>query len=344
MNFILRFPMILFIGCFGVSGISFAQTVERKENNTVSKQTKISANTGGQYLIGSGDVLDIRIYNRPQLSRETVRVDGQGMIRMPLIKEPIRASCRTDTDLAKEITRLYLEYLRSPHVEVFIKEFKSKPVVVFGAIREPGRFQMQRQIRLLELLSFAGGPTEQAGGRIQIRHDLNFKPCITKRNENASSENLKSSNETQKSVEWFELKDLLNSNQFDDRNNPIILPGDVVNLIEADKVYVIGNVYKPITIPLKERVTLTQALAMAGGVMQDTNLDRISISRRSNDDNSKLEIIVNLKDINKKRAEDIILKPNDIVEVRSSRTKKFIRSLIESVAPGIFRLPVRVIP
>lgn len=332
MNLILRFLTILWLGCCGVSGFSFAQTVDHIKSNGVPTPAKNSVNMVSQYLIGIGDVLDIRIYNRPQLSRETVRVDGQGMIRMPLIKEPIRASCRTDTDLAEAISRRYLEYLKYPHVDVFIKDFKSRQVAVIGAIREPGRFQMQRQIRLLELLSFAGGPTEQAGGRIQIRHDLSVKPCT------------EPAKETRTNVEWFELKDLLNSNKFDDKNNPIILPGDVVNLIEADKIYVIGNVYRPTTISLKERITLTQALAMAGGVMQDTDLDKIRVSRRSVDGISNVELIVNLKAINKNKAEDIALKPNDIVEVRSSRAKKFIRGLIESVAPGIFRLPVRIIP
>ena len=117
----------------------------------------------------------------------------------------------------------------------------------------------------------------------------------------------------------------------------------MVNLIEADKIYVIGNMYRPTTISLKERITLTQALAMAGGVMQDTDLDKISVSRGSVDGMGKVELIVNLTAINKNKAEDIALKPNHIVEVRSSRAKKFIRGLIESVAPGIFRLPVRII-
>ena len=51
-----------------------------------------------RYLIGPGDVLDIRIYNRPLLSRESVRVDERGMIRMPLVNE-IKAQCRDQDDL-----------------------------------------------------------------------------------------------------------------------------------------------------------------------------------------------------------------------------------------------------
>ena len=137
---------------------------------------------------------------------------------------------------------------------------------------------------------------------------------------------------------------MLSSNKSNDQNNPIVRPGDIVNLIEADKIYVIGNVFKPTTISLKEQVTLKQAIAMAGGVMQDTKLDKIIVSRRSTDGVSRVEMIVNLKAINKKAARDIVLKRNDIVEVHSSRKKKFIRSLMESIAPGIFRLPVRIIP
>lgn len=332
--------MIVVLG----AGASFVSPTLAQDGETEKfADTKSFESGAREYLIGTGDVLDIRVYNRPQLSRETVRVDGQGMIRMPLIKERIQANCRTDTDLATAITRLYSEYLRYPHVEVFIKEFQSKPVTVFGAIREPGRFQMRRQIRLVELMSLAGGPTEHAGGRIQIRHDLSFRQCEVPDSETKSTGNTETANETRPAVEWYDLNDLLGSNQSSDKNNPIIRPGDIVNLIEADKIYVIGNVFRPTTIALKERVTLTQALAIAGGVMQDTDLDRIRVSRPSSDGVTRTELIADLKAISKREAEDIVLKPNDIVEVRSSRSKKFLRGLMESIAPGVFRLPIRVI-
>src|SRR5687767_9883985 len=55
--------------------------------------------TDERYRIGAGDVLDIRVFNRPQLSREAVRVDGRGMIRMPLIEEEIQALCLTEGEL-----------------------------------------------------------------------------------------------------------------------------------------------------------------------------------------------------------------------------------------------------
>src|SRR6266513_4560033 len=89
-----------------------------------------------RYRICAGDVLDIRIYNRPQLSREAVRVEGSGMIRMPLIESEIQAACRTEGELARDITTKYTKFYRNPQVDVFIKEYHSKQVAIIGAVNE----------------------------------------------------------------------------------------------------------------------------------------------------------------------------------------------------------------
>jgi protein involved in polysaccharide export with SLBB domain len=85
-----------------------------------------------RYRIGAGDVLDIRVYNRPQLSREAVRVEGSGMIRMPLIETEIQASCLTEGELAKEIAGRYTKYYRNLQVDVFIKGYHSRQVAIIG--------------------------------------------------------------------------------------------------------------------------------------------------------------------------------------------------------------------
>ena len=100
-----------------------------------------TAKDDDRYRIGPGDVLDIRFYNRPQLSREAVRVDGHGMIRMPLVEGEIKAACLTESELSTEIASRYLKYYRNPHIDVFIKEYQSEPVAVIGAVNAPGRFQ-----------------------------------------------------------------------------------------------------------------------------------------------------------------------------------------------------------
>ena len=89
-----------------------------------------------RYRIGPGDVLDIRYFNRPNLSREAVRVEGNGMIRMPLIDSEIQAACKTEGELAKEIAGRYTKFYRNPQVDVFVKEYHSKPVAIIGAVNE----------------------------------------------------------------------------------------------------------------------------------------------------------------------------------------------------------------
>src|SRR5687768_1481458 len=130
-----------------------------------------------RYRIGPGDVLDIRIFNRPNLSRDAVRVEGSGMIRMPLIDTEIQAACKTEGELAKEITSRYLKYYRNPQVDVFIKEYHSKQVAIIGAVNEQSRFELQRRIRLLDLLTYAKGPTSKAGQTINIVHSTPALAC-----------------------------------------------------------------------------------------------------------------------------------------------------------------------
>src|SRR5689334_11899082 len=130
-----------------------------------------------RYRIGPGDVLDIRIYNRPQLSREAVRVEGSGMFRMPLIETEIQASCLTEGELAKEIATRYAKYYRNLQVDVFIKEYHSRQVAIIGAVNDQSRFELQRRVRLLELLTYAKGPSAHAGQTVRSEERRVGKEC-----------------------------------------------------------------------------------------------------------------------------------------------------------------------
>lgn len=287
-----------------------------------------------RYKIGPGDVLEVRLYKLPDLSRESLRVEESGTIRMPLINEEIPASCRTETELAKDIASRYLTLMRNPQVDVFVKEYNSRPVAVIGAVNTPGRFQLQRRIRLLDLLSFAGGPAERAGGNIQVVHELSFPVC-----EKANSQTDPTSGDAL-GISVFKLRDTLAGNS---RANPYVRPGDVITVLEFEQIYVIGNVVRPAAFPLKERITLTQAIAMAGGTLRDSQSDRIRVIRQNASDNLKQELIVDLKAINKRQAADIVLQPNDIVEVPTANGRRFLRNILERVVPGIARFPTQII-
>lgn len=283
-----------------------------------------------RYRIGTGDVLDIRIYNRPQLSREAVRVEGSGMIRMPLIETEIQASCQTEGELAKEIASRYTKYYRNLQVDVFIKEYHSRQVAVIGAVNDQSRFELQRRVRLLELLTYAKGPSAKAGQTINIVHSTSISPC---KQATEPEDNLAFSS--------FKLSDVLEGKP---ESNPYLEAGDIVTIPEADQVYVVGNVFQPLTIPLREPVTLTRAIAMAGGLRQDTKKDKIRVLRQEPGTSVRKEIVVDLAAIEKKRSEDLALAPNDIIDVPTSAGKSFLRSLVQGVVPGVGQLPVRVVP
>jgi polysaccharide export outer membrane protein len=282
-----------------------------------------------RYRIGPADVLDIRIYNRPHLSRDAVRVEGNGMIRMPLIETEIRAACLTEGELAKEISTRYAKYYKNLQVDVFIKEYHSQQVAVIGAVNDQSRFELQRRVRLLELLTYAKGPSTKAGQTINIVHSTKTSPC----NQADESDTTAFSS--------YKLNDVL---QGDPKSNPYLEAGDIVTIPEADQVYVVGNVFMPLTIALKEPITLTRAIAMAGGLKQDTRKDKIRVLRQEPGTTIRKEITVDLYAIEKKRSEDLALAPNDIIDVPTSAGKSFLRSLIQGVVPGVSQLPVRVVP
>jgi len=332
--------------CFGIAILAFIPgSVSAQKSVGVETSQAATAGPGSavvsavkssedRYRIGPGDILDIRVFNKPQFSRDSVRVDGRGMIRMPLIAGEIQAACRTEQELADEITTRYDEYLRNPQVDVFIRDYQSQPVAVLGAVRAPSRFQLQRRVHLLELLSYVGGPTETAGRTIQVVHTAVPSACETRGTTKPE--------ETETSVlDNYKLSETLKG---EEAANPFVRPGDVVNITEAEQAFVVGNVLRPAAIALKEPITVSRAIAMSGGTMPDTKTDRVRIVRQTPGSASKTEIFVDLKAIDKRQAEDVVLQAGDIVDVPTSGTKRLLRSLVSTVVPTVSQLPVRVIP
>lgn len=286
-----------------------------------------------RYRIGPGDVLTINVRKAPELSG-TFRVDQRGMIKIPMIDGEVQAACNTESELAGRIRTLYLEYKNDPVVEIFVSEFQSRPVSVIGAVNAPGQFRLQRQVRLLELLSFAGGPSTASGRLINLIHTGSPIVCS---NGNAET----SPPEAYQGLQMLKLTDTLKGKQ---EANPFVQPGDIIQLPEADQVFVIGHVVSPRAIVLKDKViTVSWALAMAGGVARDGKSDNIHIIRETTN-GGKQEIPINLKAIQRQQAADLVLLPNDIVEVGTSTGKTILGILQGAVPAAVSQGVVRAIP
>lgn len=305
-------------------------TLAQQTNNATLAATPTPKGTeDDRYRLGAGDVIDVRIYNRPNLTRENVRIEGNGMFRMPLIDTEIQGACKTEGELAKEIATRYARYYKNLQVDVFIKGYHSHQVAIIGAVNEQSRFELQRRVRLLELLTYAKGPSSKAGQTINIVHSTAPSLCRQKTDDEIEA------------FSSFKLSDTLIG---DPKANPYLEAGDIVTIPEADQVYVVGNVYHPVTIPLKDPITLSEAIAMAGGVKLDTKKDKIRVVRREPGSTAKKEIIVDLSAIEKKRAEDLALLPNDIIDVPLSTGKSLLRGMVTGGAQSVTQLPLMVIP
>jgi len=274
-----------------------------------------------RYRIGAGDVVSIQVLKSAELSA-SARVDQRGMIRLPMVEGEIFAACRTEGELAEELTKIYLEYKKNPQVQVFVSDFQSRPVAVIGAVEKPGQFRLQRKVRLLELVSFASGPTDKAGRLINVIHTGGPRLC-------PASPAVTNPALAEDGLTAFNLDETLKGKP---GSNPFIEPGDIVSVPEADQVFVIGHVSQPRSIALKDKaITVTKAIAMAGGAARDGDTNKVKIIREWA--GAKREIFVDLKAVEKHKAEDVALLPNDIVQVGTSVGKTLL-SLVSGALPA----------
>lgn len=288
------------------------------------------------YRIGPGDVIDVLVTKNETLSRTGIRVNTQGTIQLPMLDNDISAACLTESQLAEKVEEAYRKYLVTPSVNVSVREFNSNPVAVIGAVNSPGRFQMQRQIRLAELLTFVNGPSSNAGRTVDIIRDPSRPYC--------DGSTLVAPGPKNEELLSFSLDDAFKGG---DQMNPVIKAGDVVRIVEADKVnaYIQGNIRSALAISLADPVTLTQAIAMAGGTTSGAQLDKISIRRQIPGSINRNEMIVNLKEINQGKRDDVLLQANDIINVPGpSGGKKILGDIFRTIVPTITRFPIPVIP
>ena len=111
------------------------------------------------YRISPQDVLEINVYQFPNLSR-VVQVDGTGRVSLPLVGGVV-AGGRTVSEFEADVTRrLGAKYLQSPQVSVFVKESVGLRVTVDGAVKKPGVYTLKGKTTLLQALALGEGINE----------------------------------------------------------------------------------------------------------------------------------------------------------------------------------------
>jgi|SRR6185437_2865703 len=207
-------------------------------------------------------------------------------------------------------------------------------VVVYGAVRSPSRVRLDRSLRLSEAIVVAGGVNPEATETVKVIHSA-VPSCEPPRQVMAGCIDCLPHLQQPPAADFYKLSQLPSD---DERTNPYLQPGDQVLVVEQVTVYVVGNVPAPQGIHFETKPTLTQAIAIAGGVLPDSNIKRVRIFR-SKSDSTREEIIVDLNAIKKGREEEFILQPYDIIEVPSKRGARRDGSVISDQR----QLPSRVI-
>jgi protein involved in polysaccharide export with SLBB domain len=122
-----------------------------------------------EYVIGSGDLIAIDVFDVKELSRD-VRVSQTGTIGIPLVPVRLHVAGLTEIQAEQKIAEV-LEangLVTHPEVNVTVKERKSKPITVVGAVAHPLVYQADRQVTLLEVLAEAGGLSNDAGDEVIV--------------------------------------------------------------------------------------------------------------------------------------------------------------------------------
>jgi polysaccharide export outer membrane protein len=191
-------------------------------------------------------------------------------------------------------------------------------VSVIGAVRVPGIYQLKGQKSLLDVLASAQGLTEEAGNAIHvIRRPLN----------GSSSEN------QEKQLIMIDVEELMQKGKTD-LNIPIYA-GDVINVLNAGAVFVVGEVLRPGEFALRygRNVTISQALALGGGLTKYAK-KKEGVVIRYHADGTKEEIPVNIEKImvrgSSNSAADVLMKPNDILFVPSSSVRTGFSKALDS--------------
>ena len=237
------------------------------------------------YRVGPGDVVDVVVYQEEGLGGLFV-INDAGDVTLPLIGA-IPAQGLSTSELARKIkTDLGKNYLVNPQVTVRVETYSSQPVQVLGSVSNPGIVYLEGPTTLQELLARVGGvATEQSAREIVIKNEWD-----------GASHRISN------------VGRLLTTGE----GNITLRGGDVVYVREGDTIFVNGYVEKPGTIPYQDGLTITQALALAGGTSQAANTREAYILRGDS------RIAINLRRIMKGRDSDVPLERGDQLVIEQS--------------------------
>jgi len=258
------------------------------------KTTEVPAQSS-ELRLGAGDLVEVNVYNVPELSTKA-RVSGNGEIYLPLV-DYVHIGGLSLQEAQTVIEKRYEDggFLKDPHISLLVDESATQGASVLGEVSKPGIYPVLGQPRLLDLISAAGGFTDRAGRVVTITHrDQADQPVTVSLPRNPADKS---------------------------ESNIQVYPGDTIAVNRADIVYVVGEVGRPSGFLMDTgRLSVLQAIALAGGVNRTAKLNDAKIIRKT-PEGAMTETPIQLKKILAAKAPDLPMQADDILFVPTDTGK-----------------------
>lgn len=261
-----------------------------------------------EYKIGPDDVLLIKKTEGEKTSEYDAVVRPDGMISYDLIDD-ISVNGLTANEVDEILTNAFKKYIKHPRIEILVKKYNSKSVLLLGQINTygyiqricgPGRYNLKRKTTLLDLIVIAGGAIS---GQEHGNADLRRVEVVRKGKSYTVS-----------------LYDVMFKG--DNSQNIIIDDGDIVTVPElptyGERVYVLGEVASQGIYRLKDAHDLLAAISIAGGTTRVAVDSEVKIIRGYVENNREPIILsANYNQILKKGdiSQNISLNDGDVIYV-----------------------------
>jgi polysaccharide export outer membrane protein len=291
------------------------------------QQAQATCHNGARsaYLLGPDDEVEIAGPELDEHAVTTMRIDGDGEVQVPLVGR-VPVANLTVQEAQQELNRRFSIYIRNPQITINVKELRSQPVSILGAVNAPGIHQVRGNNTLLEMLSLAGGLRPDAGNRIRVTRQRG-RGCLPLPDATLDPSG-------QFAVAEVSVKEI--TGQFP-QGNIQILPHDVISVPRAEMVYVIGDVKRSggFVIGDNESMSILQVLSLAEGMNGTADRRHARILRPTAGGTQRTEMIVDVKAILDGKSEDVAMRADDILFIPGSTGKKVsLRALETAIQTG----------
>ncbi|HEY3988381.1 MAG TPA: polysaccharide biosynthesis/export family protein [Acidobacteriaceae bacterium] len=257
--------------------------------------------------IAEGDLLDVVIFETPELSGR-FRVNLKGDILLPLAGT-LHVAGLTLSEITDAVTQRYKDakILVDPQVTVFVAEFTRRTITISGEVRAQGVYPIVAPRTLADALAMAGGLNETASRTVSIVHAADP--------DNIIHVTLNVGAQTPESIRDGRME---------------ILPGDHIYVARSGVIYLVGELQRPggFQVEHNNRLTLLEAVALAGGLTHTAKGDKSRLIRRS--PMGREELTVNLDKILYGGGPDMLLTDGDILFVPTSVRKEYTQQAVSA--------------